>query len=115
MRSLLNFLARYNNLIIFLLLEGIAVYLLATGNHYHNARVGNTIRSITRSVETRISNGRSYLSLNEVNEKLSLENAALRSRLGRMTRPDSNIFSLSTIQFIARNSILHLRRLSTTR
>jgi rod shape-determining protein MreC len=94
MRSLLNFLARYNNLIIFLFLEGIAVYMLATGNHYHNARVGNSIRGITRSVETRISNGRSYLNLNAINEKLSIENAALRSRLGRMTRPESNVFSL---------------------
>jgi rod shape-determining protein MreC len=94
MRSLLNFLARYNNLIIFLFLEGIAIYLLATGNHYHNARFGNTIRGITRGLETKISNGRSYLNLHEVNEKLSAENAALRNRLVRMVRPVNTDFSL---------------------
>lgn len=94
MRSLLNFLARYNNLIIFILLEGIAVYLLATGNHYHSARVGNTIRGITMGLETRISNVRSYLNLIEVNEKLSVENVALKDQLARMSRPESNLFSL---------------------
>jgi len=89
MRNLLNFLARFSNLIFFLFLEGIAVYLLATGNHYHNARIGNSVRGITRGLESRISNGRSYLNLQEVNEKLLAENVALRNRMERMI-PDFN-------------------------
>jgi rod shape-determining protein MreC len=96
MRNLLNFLARYSNLIFFLFLEGISVYLLATGNHYHNARFGNTIRGITRGVEARISKGRSYLDLREVNEKLIYENVALRNRLERVVKDEDTGFSLYT-------------------
>ena len=51
MRNLLNFLVRYNNLIIFLILEGIAFYLLATGNSYHNARLVKGVRGMTNGIE----------------------------------------------------------------
>jgi len=96
MRNLLNFLARFSNTIIFLFLEGIAVYMLATGNHYHNARIGNTIRGITRGLEGRINSGKSYLNLHEVNEKLLLENVTLRNRLGRIIKDENSDFSSFT-------------------
>ncbi len=95
MRNLLNFLVRYNNLIIFLILEGIAVYLLANGNNYHNTRVVNGIRNLTIGLETKISNTTNYLSLREINSKLAEENALLRNTLGRFSEgADSNFYSV---------------------
>ena len=92
MRNLLNFLARYNNLIIFLTLEGIAFYLLATRNNYHNTRMVNGVRGMTRGIEKRINNTRSYLSLHEINEKLAAENVALRNNIVQMGRKQNSLF-----------------------
>jgi rod shape-determining protein MreC len=92
MRNLLNFLARYNNLIIFLILEGIAVYLLATGNNYHNTRVVNSIRGITRGIDKRISNTRNYLSLRQINETLAAEDVELRNSIERMVKKENSLF-----------------------
>jgi rod shape-determining protein MreC len=92
MRSLLNFLARYNNLIIFLILEGIAIYLLATGNNYHNTRIVNGIKGLTNGVDEKISNTRTYLHLREININLAAENVALRNSISRLVKRDNSVF-----------------------
>jgi len=92
MRSLLNFLERYNNLIIFLILEGLGFYLLATRNYYHNTRVVNGIRWVTYGVEEKINNTRSYLNLRQINENLASENTALRNSINRLARNNSSVF-----------------------
>jgi len=92
MRNLLNFLARYNNLIIFLILEGIAFYLLSTRNSYHNSRLVNGVRGITHGIEEKINNTKSYLSLHEINENLAAENVALRNLLAKLSRRESSLF-----------------------
>ena len=92
MRNLLNFLARYNNLIIFLILEGIAFYLLATRNNYHNSRLVNSVRGMTRGIEERINNTTSYLSLHEINENLAAENVALKNSIGKLVRKENSLF-----------------------
>jgi rod shape-determining protein MreC len=86
MRNLLNFLARYNNLIIFLLLEGFALYLILTGNNYQNLRALKNVRLITIGIDKKISNTRSYLSLHEINTKIAQENVSLRNRLERLIK-----------------------------
>jgi rod shape-determining protein MreC len=92
MRNLLNFLARYNNLIIFLLLEGLAIYLLSTGNAYHNTVVLKGIRGFTRGLEERVSNGRAYFSLREINLAMARENAALKNRIEQMAGKEDYVF-----------------------
>ena len=92
MRNLLNFLVRYNNLIIFLFLEGIAFYMLSSGNSYQNSRIVNGVRGMTRGIEKKIYNTRSYLSLHEINENLSAENVALKNRMGRLTKEEKSLF-----------------------
>jgi rod shape-determining protein MreC len=92
MRSLLNFLARYNNLIIFLILEGIAFYLLSTENSYHNTRIMKGIRGLTHGIEKRISNTSSYLHLREINESLSGENIALKNNIESLTKRENSLF-----------------------
>ena len=92
MRNLLNFLIRFSNLIIFLILEGISFYLLATGNSYHNSRVINGIKGLTQGIETKISNTRNYLSLREINERLGAENIALKNSIERLVKRDNPVF-----------------------
>jgi len=92
MRNLLNFLARYINLILFLLLEGIAIYLVVTANNYQNSRVINGVRGITRSTEVRITNTLNYLRLRDINSSLSSENATLHNSLETMIRFEDPYF-----------------------
>jgi len=92
MRNLLNFLARYNNLLIFLILEGIAIFSLTSGNNYHNTRFVKVIRGITRGFEGKISNVRSYFNLREVNQALAAENASLRNRLEKQVGIEDLLF-----------------------
>ena len=92
MRSLLNFLERYNNVIIFLILEGIAIFFLATGNNYHNSRFVNGIRGLTHGFDERISNTRNYLNLREINTTLAAENINLKNSLDKIGRSDNSLF-----------------------
>jgi len=92
MRNLLNFLARYNNLIIFLLLEGIAIYLAVEGNDYHNIRLAKGIRLMTLGVEKNIAKTKTYLNLYSVNSKVAQENIDLRNRIEKMNKSDGNHF-----------------------
>jgi rod shape-determining protein MreC len=92
MKNLLNFLNRYNNLIIFLLLEGIAIYMAVTGNDYQNLRVLKTVRLMTAGVERRISGTRSYLHLHDINTRIAQENVSLRNRLEKLTKNQSQGF-----------------------
>jgi rod shape-determining protein MreC len=106
MRSLLNFLARFNNLIIFLLLEGIAVYLLATGNSYHNTRFLKGIRGLTQGFEEKISNTRNYLNLREINIALAAENVTLRNSMERLVKRDNSLF-FSVTDSVFQQQYLH--------
>lgn len=92
MRSLLNFLARYNNLIIFLILEGLSVYFLATRNSYHNTRVMFGIRGLTHSIEMKVSSTRAYLNLRDVNQALAAENIALKNSIERLVKAENSPF-----------------------
>lgn len=81
MRNLLNFLLKYNNFIVFLILEGIALYLLINSNNYQNSRIIKGTQGVTRRIEEKISNIRSYISLRDINSSLAAENSALRNTL----------------------------------
>ncbi len=92
MRNLLNFLAGYNNIIIFLILEGIALSLLTSENNYHNTRFVKGIRGITTAIERSVSKTRSYFSLRETAEKLSAENASLRNNIEKSGEAINTVF-----------------------
>jgi rod shape-determining protein MreC len=96
MRNLLNFLARYNNLIIFLLLEGIAIYLVVTRNDYQNSRVLKNVRVFTIGLEKKITNTRAYLNLHDINTKIAQENVILRNRIERIVKNENLPFSSVT-------------------
>jgi rod shape-determining protein MreC len=92
MRSLLNFLVKYNNLIIFLILEGVSIFLLASGNNYQNTHFVLGVRRITSGIDKKISNTSSYLDLREVNRTLAAENIALKNRISQITKKESSLF-----------------------
>jgi rod shape-determining protein MreC len=92
MRNLLNFLERYNNIIVFLILEGIAIFFLATRNSYHNTRFVNGIRGLTYGFDERIYNTRNYLNLREVNTALAAENVRLRNSLDKIEKRNNSLF-----------------------
>jgi len=106
MRSLLNFLARYNNLIIFLILEGLSVYFLATRNSYHNTRVMFGIRGLTHSIEMKVSNTRAYLNLRDVNEALAAENIALKNSIEKLVKAENSPF-LSVSDSVYKQQYIH--------
>jgi rod shape-determining protein MreC len=84
MRNLLNFLLKYNNIFVFLILEGIALYLLTNGNTYHNSRMVKGMQGVTKGLEERINNVRSYLNLREINSSLASENSVLKNRIEQL-------------------------------
>jgi rod shape-determining protein MreC len=86
MRNLLNFLLKYNNIVVFLILEGIAFYWLTNGNSYHNSRVVKAIQGVTKGLEARINNVRTYLNLHEINIKLAEENSTLQNQIEQLTK-----------------------------
>ena len=92
MRNLLNFLAKYNHLIIFLVLEGIAFYMLGTANSYHNTRMVKGFRGLSAGIEKRVSNARSYFHLSEISQSLSRENSLLRTTIGRLAQKEDDLF-----------------------
>jgi rod shape-determining protein MreC len=92
MRNLLNFLARYNNLILFLLFEWIAFYLIATGNNYHNTLVVKGVRGTTVAAEREITNLKNYFRLRKINSDLAVENAALRNSIERLVKKENLLF-----------------------
>lgn len=106
MRSLLNFLARYNNLIIFLILEGVSLYFVASRNSYHNTRILFAVRSFTYGIEERINNTRNYLNLRDINKNLAAENVALKNSLERLVRKENSIF-ISVSDSVYKQQYIH--------
>jgi len=86
MRNLLNFLLKYINLIVFLILEGIALYWLTNGNSYHNSTVVRAVQGVTRGLDERINNVSTYLNLREINSDLASENSELKNRLEKLNQ-----------------------------
>jgi len=81
MRNLLKLLYAYHFLILFILLEGFALFLIAENNHFHRSRMMAFSQGISGNLYKQIDNFKSYLSLKETNQALARENAELRNRL----------------------------------
>lgn len=86
MRSLLNFFIRYSNVLIFLILEGVAFYLLFNGTGYHNIRLANAAGSIEGALGKNFTRAAEYFSLRQINQDLVGENMELRNILAQVYR-----------------------------
>lgn len=94
MRNLLNFLIKYHNVVIFLFLEGIAFMWLVNANSYHNSRMVKGMQGMTRGIQERISNVRSYMQLREINSNLAEENSTVRNSLEKFSSQQNSRFIL---------------------
>jgi len=81
MRSLLNFLLRYKNLIIFFILEAVALVMISSSHDYHQSVAYGAARSVSGFVAKRLESGHSYFNLRQVNQELVNENLMLRRRI----------------------------------
>lgn len=85
MRSLLNFLLRFKTLILFLILEAVALVMISSSHNYHQSVAFGAARSVSGFFAKRLDSGRSYFRLKEVNQQLVTENLILRRKIEEMT------------------------------
>ena len=81
MRNLLQFLTRYSNFLIFLILEVVAFILICTSNEYQRSAVWSSANRVVAGVEEIKTNIVGYFRLRAENEVLVAENARLKEEL----------------------------------
>lgn len=81
MRNILQFLIKYQFLLLFLLLEGIAISLVIRYNHYHQISYLNFAQQWHANLLLKKERVRQYLNLKSINERLVAENERLRNEL----------------------------------
>ncbi|HKL67408.1 MAG TPA: rod shape-determining protein MreC [Bacteroidales bacterium] len=89
MRSLLNFLKKYGNVLLFLLLEAIAIYLLTVKPDYHKIQITRIVNASASVLQERLNLASDYFVLNEINQQLRKENRELKNRLERVYNTES--------------------------
>ena len=90
MRNIFLFIARFSNLLFFLLLQVIALSMLFRYNKFHQAAYMNVANEMTGKVFLRYNNVETYFSLKKENEKLREQNAELLNKLNtNFSAPDS--------------------------
>ena len=81
MQSLLKFILRYGNFLLFILLEVAAFLLVVWSNAYPRSRALSTANRLVAWQYEMVAEVTGYFGLKGVNERLAAENAALRSRI----------------------------------
>jgi rod shape-determining protein MreC len=84
MRNLLLFIRRFYPILLFLLLEVIAIILISRSNAYQGATFVNSSNRVTGSFYQAQHNVADYFNLREINDRLERENAALRTQINRL-------------------------------
>jgi rod shape-determining protein MreC len=108
MRSLINFLKRFGNILLFLVLELLAVYLLAAKPNYHNIKLAKALNGTTAAVNKKLNRAADYFSLKEVNRQLARENEELKNTLQRVYR-DSEIKTFSVTDTVYRQQYIYIQ------
>ena len=81
MRNLIDFLLRYSNFLIFLILEVVAFILIGTTHEYQQSSVWSSTNRIVAGTNRIRSSIKGYFHLREENALLAEENAALKYQL----------------------------------
>lgn len=103
MRNLIIFLWKHLFFILFLLFEGLSVFLIFENSNFHRANMINSANSVSGSILQTVLGAREYIHLRETNDALAIENAELRSKLASSFYVDSA--GKSTI-----NDSLHIQK-----
>ncbi len=83
MRTLLRFIQKYSNFLLFLFLETVAIVFVVQGSHYQRSKIIGLNRQVSGYIFSKVDGTREYLSLKETNRLLVEENAELRNRIDR--------------------------------
>jgi rod shape-determining protein MreC len=81
MRNLLIFISKYNAFFLFIIFEVGALVIYIKYNSFQKATFINSTNEVTGNLYAKVDQLKSYISLREVNDSLSLENAKLRNQL----------------------------------
>ncbi|MEO6151432.1 MAG: rod shape-determining protein MreC [Mucilaginibacter sp.] len=81
MRHLLIFITKYSAFFLFLIFEGISLYIFINYNDFQKASFINTSNEVTGNLYQKVNDVDDYLRLKEINDRLARENAQLRSHL----------------------------------
>ena len=81
MRNLLQFLARYSNFLIFLILEVVAFILITTTHPYQRSAVWASANRLVAGIESVTTTISDYFALKQDNQRLAEENALLKNQL----------------------------------
>lgn len=81
MNNLIRFLKRYYFVFLFLLLEGVAIYLISCNSFYQGSAIVNVANNISGAIYEQSNKITKYFYLSSVNEALSKENAMLRAQI----------------------------------
>ncbi len=85
MRTLLRFIQKYSNLMLFLLFETIAITFMVQGSGFQRSKIVGINRQVSGYLFSKVEGAREYFSLKEVNEQLADENLKLRNKLGQIS------------------------------
>jgi rod shape-determining protein MreC len=121
MRNVFLFIRRYFNLVLFLILQAIALIMLFRYNKFHQAAFLEVANEVTGNVTGRFNNIETYFSLKNENEKLRAQNAALLNKLRQdFAWPDSTVMvvtdsvSVDTLEQYRRFLYLPVKVISNT-
>lgn len=87
MRRLLDFLYKYRELGLFLILETLSIWLIIGYNRRYNASFFNSSNEWVASIEQQAALASDYLQLSQANERLRSENERLKQELLFLTQP----------------------------
>lgn len=92
MRTLIDFIVKYSNPILFILLQAVSLYLLSTSDNYHSARIVTGVRGSVSFLQKRVSDVSSYLRLREANHLLAEENRRLKELVHPLATSSGSLF-----------------------
>jgi rod shape-determining protein MreC len=92
MKTLLSFIQKYSDFLLFLVLEIVAIILLVQGSAFQRSKILGFNRQVSGYLYDKFDGTREYLNLRETNNMLVDENAELRNKLHQIElRLDSSV------------------------
>lgn len=92
MRTLLRYIQKYSDFLLFLVLETVAIILMVQGSGFQRSKIVGLNRQVSGVVYSKVNGTREYLFLKESNMLLAEENTALRNELEQMEQKlDSSV------------------------
>lgn len=81
MRNIFLFIRRYFNFLLFLLLQGLSIYLIVHYSKFHNAAFGSIVNQFTGKINEKYSRVEYYFQLKKTNDSLVSANQKLYNKL----------------------------------